>query len=211
MATEAACFGTDINTKGLNSSLFSMPRDLSLVDPLCSGCTPIAGAFDPASILVRASVLVATSSALPTPSTRAMPASSLAHQLASETVANAQPEASSKQQQPPNDGSVDTVLAPAATGASGRAQNPQDPVPSHPGKLNMAIRRKAQAETRPEVFKKDLRQAIPLKTKSRIQREIHRKVQGTTQATQIQINKILIRLRSLHQRRMPRIRRTAEE
>ena len=41
MATEAACFGTDINTKGLDSSfilaeqpLFFMPRDLSLVDPL---------------------------------------------------------------------------------------------------------------------------------------------------------------------------------
>ena len=139
---EAAYFGTDINTKGLNSTfilaeqpLFSMPRDLSLVDPLWSGCTPIAGVFDPASILVRASVLVATSSAILTPSTRAMPASSLAHQLASETVANAQPEASSKQQQPPNDGSVDPVLAPAATGASGRAQNPQDPVPSHPGEV----------------------------------------------------------------------------
>ncbi|KAK3168632.1 hypothetical protein OEA41_005080 [Lepraria neglecta] len=104
MATEAACFGTNINTKGLDSSfvlaeqpLFSMPRDLSLVDPLWSGCTPIAGAFDPASVLVRASVLIATSS------TRAMPASSLTHQLVSETAANAQSEASPKQQQPPND------------------------------------------------------------------------------------------------------------
>ena len=64
-----------------------------------------------------------------------MPASSLTHQLASETAANAQPEASLKQQQPPNDGSVDLVLPPAATGATGRAQNPQDPVRSHPGEV----------------------------------------------------------------------------
>ena len=93
----------------------------------------------------------------------------------------------------PTTGSVDTVLAPAATGASGRAQNPQDPVPSHPGEVEHGNPEEGSGGDSAGGIH------IPLKTKSRIQREVHRKVQGTTQATQIQINKILIRLRSLQQ------------